>query len=247
MKIAGRAQIKTRETNVDAYDQRLAGVQTGELDDCVEMLCAAGCDRVSEDGPAGAVAFADQDRGLVAVQPDVSALAGLAGRREVHPADAHGKHVFVADAGLAIVLGIEVVNDDGRLARVGGAGVHLNLCEEDDTIAAIEVLRLKLLDDVRVDSAVVVAKVLALRGADLVSFAGAGVHVRGVLRADEVQPKVAAFSGGPATAEGEQGEGGHQAAQRQYGRRPSPDAPPAQWLRGLIRVAGRNHVASPDA
>jgi hypothetical protein len=197
VQVASHGQSKAGKTNVDAYDQLVGRVKACHPDDDVEVLGPVGRVSIAKDRAGRPVAFAYLGDGLIAVQTDVAIVAGLAGRREIDSTDTRREHLLVANAWLAVVLGVEVVDDKDGLVGVCGRRVYLDRREEDDPIPALEIYCLELFLDVDVAGPIVVAQILPLSGSDLVPLGRPTMEIGSVLGRDEVEAEVALGGLGP--------------------------------------------------
>ncbi len=171
VEVAGDRRGEAGEAQIQANHELLASVEVGDLHYADTVLRAVRVSRFTKDRTGRLVEFLDQCRGLRAVEADVAALAALTGQREVHAADADLDDVRIADTGLSVVLGVEVVLDEDRLVVVA-ASVDPDLRKKDDSIVALEVLGLQLFHDIVVDGPVIVRKVVRLNRSDLLALVG---------------------------------------------------------------------------
>ncbi len=195
MEVAGDRRVagEAGEANVYADNQGFSGVQVRDLDDTDEVTGTVGRDWVAKRGTSGLEELLDECSRLGAVEADVTAFTALLGvEGRCNATDANVQDVGVADTYLAVVLCIEVVlNEYGLVILAGWRVIDRDLGEEDDAVAACEVLGLKLFDHVGVDGPVIEGEVLALSSTDLAAFAWAVFVVGGVFGGDEVEGEVA--------------------------------------------------------
>ena len=191
MQVASDGQGEAGETDVNTDDELVGGVKACHFDDDVQVLGPVGGVRIAEGRTGRPVAFAYLGDGLVAVQTNVAIVPGLTGGREIDGADAGVEHHLVANPGLAVVLGIEVIDQEDGLVGVRGSGVYRDRREEHDPVATLEVYCFELFLDVDVAGPIVVAQILPLGGSNLVPLGRPAMIVSGVLGRDEVETEVA--------------------------------------------------------